>query len=430
MAPIHQVVEALKTGKADALLIKLYGNKPGMVQKQVARYTRAIEEFKSLFPAQTDIELFSSPGRTEVGGNHTDHNGGRILAASVDLDILAVVAKNDAGVIRIKSEGYSRDTIQLNQLFPLSSERYTSAALARGVCARLNELGHAIGGFDGFATSTVPKGSGLSSSAAFEVLVAVIENDLYNHSALDPVLLAQISQYSENQFFGKPCGLMDQTTCAVGGFVTIDFKDFANPIVRKVDFDFASSGFSMVIVDTGGNHADLNDDYTAIEHEMKEVARAFGGQVLREFSAEKVLQNMAFLRTKDNDRAVLRALHFYADDQRVVDQVVSLEKNDFKEFLRLIIDSGYSSWMLCQNVYSHKDIEEQGISIALIASENLLKGRGAWRVHGGGFAGTIQVFVPKELVEKYLREMNAIFGEGACHELMIRPVGGTRLQIA
>jgi galactokinase len=429
MPPIHQVVEALQSGKADALLTRLYGNKPSVVQNQAARYIQAIAEFKALFPDQTEIELFSSPGRTEVGGNHTDHNGGRILAASVDLDILAVVAKNDAGIIRIKSEGYSQDTIALNQLFPLESERLTSAALARGVCARLNELGHAIGGFDGYATSTVPKGSGLSSSAAYEVLVAVIENDLYNHSALDPVLLAQISQYSENQFFGKPCGLMDQSTCAVGGFVTIDFKDFASPIVRKVDFDFASSGFTMVIVDTGGDHADLNDDYTALEHEMKEVARAFGGQVLREFSAEKVLQNMAFLRTKVNDRAVLRAMHFYADDQRVVAQVASLQQNDFNEFLRLIIDSGYSSWMLCQNIYSHKDIEHQGISIALIVSENLLKGRGAWRVHGGGFAGTIQVFVPNDLLTNYVSEMNKIFGAGACHELMIRPVGGTRLQI-
>ena len=429
MPPIHQVVAALQSGKADALLIKLYGNKPGVVQKQVARYLQAVAEFKSLFPAQTEIEVFSSPGRTEVGGNHTDHNGGRILAASVDLDILAVVAKNDAGVIRIKSEGYSQDTSALNQLVPLASEHLASAALARGVCARLNELGHVIGGFDGYATSTVPKGSGLSSSAAYDVLVAVIEIDLYNHSALDPVLLAQISQYSENQFFGKPCGLMDQTTCAVGGFVTIDFKDFASPIVRKVDFDFASSGFTMVIVDTGGDHADLNDDYTALEHEMKEVARAFGGQVLREFSAEKVLQNMAFLRTKVNDRAVMRALHFYADDQRVVDQVASLEQNNFNEFLRLIIDSGYSSWMLCQNVYAHKDIEHQGISIALIVSENLLKGRGAWRVHGGGFAGTIQVFVPNDLLKNYVSEMNKIFGEGACHELMIRPLGGIRLQI-
>jgi galactokinase len=243
------------------------------------------------------------------------------------------------------------------------------------------------------------------------------------------VLLAQISQFSENNFFGKPCGLMDQSTCSVGGFVTIDFKDFVHPIVKKVEFDFAACGFSMVIVDTGGNHADLNDDYTALEHEMKSVARAFGGQVLREYSAAKVLENMAFLRTKVNDRAILRALHFYGDDQRVVDQVKALETNHFNDFLQMIIDSGDSSWMWCQNVYSHKDIEHQGISIALAATENILKGKGAWRVHGGGFAGTIQAFVPDDLLEKYIREMNAIFGDGVCHELMIRPVGGVQLAL-
>jgi galactokinase len=298
------------------------------------------------------------------------------------------------------------------------------------VCARFNELGYRIGGFDGFATSTVPKAAGLSSSAAYEVLISVIENELYNQGSLNPVLLAQISQYSENNFFGKPCGLMDQTTCSVGGFVTIDFKDFENPIVRKVEFDFAASGFSMVIVDTGGNHADLNEDYTALEHEMKEVARAFGGQVLREFSAEKVLKNLAFLRTKVNDRAVMRALHFYSDDQRVVDQVAALERNDFPEFLRLIIESGNSSWMLCQNCYSHKNIEEQGVTVALAASESILKGKGAWRVHGGGFAGTIQAFVPNNLLATYIREMNAIFGGEVCHSLMIRPMGAVRLEIA
>jgi galactokinase len=429
MTPISHILETLQTGKADALLTRLYGNKPGVLQKQIERYTRAIEEFRALYPTQTDIQIFSSPGRTEVGGNHTDHNAGRILAAAVDLDIIAVIAKNDLGVIHIKSEGYSQDIVDLNELTPSDKEKYTSAALARGVCARFRHLGYQIGGFDGYATSSVPKGAGLSSSAAYEVLVAVIENELYNHSSLNPVLLAQISQYSENNFFGKPCGLMDQTTCSVGGFVTIDFKNFSNPIVRKVEYDFASSGFSLVIVDTGGNHADLNDDYTALEHEMKEVARAFGGQVLREFSAEKVLQNLAYLRTKVNDRAVLRALHFYADDQRVVDQVAALEKNDFQEFLRLIIESGYSSWMLCQNCYSHKDISVQGISVALAASENILKGKGAWRVHGGGFAGTIQAFVPNNLLEKYVHEMNAIFGNTACTELMIRPLGAGLLPI-
>jgi galactokinase len=429
MTPITKVFEALHSGKTNPLFQKLYGSKPGVVEKQTARYLAAIAEFTALYPSQTDIHLFSSPGRTEVGGNHTDHNGGRILAAAVDLDIIAIVAKNDQQTIHIKSEGYPQDVVALNQLSPLENEKYTSAALARGVCARFDQLGYKIGGFDGYATSSVPKGSGLSSSAAYEVLISVIENALYNHSTLDPVLIAQISQYSENNFFGKPCGLMDQSTCSVGGFVTIDFKDFVHPIVKKVEFDFASSGFSMVIVDTGGNHADLNDDYTALEHEMKSVARAFGGQVLREFSAAKVLENMAFLRTKVNDRAILRALHFYGDDQRVVDQVNALETNNFKEFLQMIIDSGYSSWMWCQNCYSHKDIEHQGISIALAATENILKGKGAWRVHGGGFAGTIQAFVPDELLEKYIQEMCAIFGADVCHELMIRPVGGVQLAL-
>ncbi len=429
MAPINQILDALKTGRADALLARLYGSKAGVIQNQTARYIRAVEEFRAAFPDRSDIELFSSPGRTEVGGNHTDHNAGRILAAAVDLDIIAVVARSSDPMIRIKSEGYSTDHVSLDVLTPLESEHYTSAALARGVCARFKSLGHKIGGFDAYATSTVPKGAGLSSSAAYEVLVAVIQNELYNASTLNPVLLAQISQFAENNFFNKPCGLMDQTTCSVGGFVTIDFKDFASPIVRKVDFDFAASGFSMVIVDTGGNHADLNEDYTALEHEMKEVARSFGGQVLREFSAEKVLQNLAYLRTRVNDRAVLRALHFYSDDQRVVDQVAALEHNNFQEFLRLIIDSGNSSWMLCQNCYSHKNIEQQGITVALAATENILKSKGAWRVHGGGFAGTIQAFVPNDLLATYVAAMNAIFGPAACTELMIRPAGAIRLEI-
>jgi galactokinase len=430
MTPITTIVAALKSGKANPLLEMLYGNKPGAVEKQTNRYLKAIESFQALYPAQTDIQLFSSPGRTEVGGNHTDHNAGHILAAAVDLDVLAVVAPNNDGVIRMLSQGYSQDRVDLSQLEPVEAEWFTSAALTRGVCARFHQLGYKIGGFDGYAISTVPNGAGLSSSAAYEVLISAIENDLYNGGKLDAVLRAQISQYSENNFFNKPCGLMDQSTCSVGGFVTIDFKDFEHPIVRKVEYNFAASGFSMVIVGTGGNHADLNEDYTALEHEMKSVARAFGGQVLREFSEQKVLENMAFLRTKVNDRAILRALHFYGDDQRVLDQVAALESNNFKEFLRLIIESGYSSWMWCQNCYSHKNIEEQGISIALAVSEKLLAGKGAWRVHGGGFGGTIQAFVPNEMLADYVREMNAVFGEGACHELMIRPAGAICLDIA
>ena len=429
MTQINKVIEYVKSNDSDEMFSKLYGSKPGVLDRQKARYLNAIRNFKELYPGKNNIELFSTPGRTEVGGNHTDHNAGRVLAASVDLDVIAIVAFCGEEAIRIKSEGYPQDIVELNDLTPKESEKYTSSALIRGVCARLKELGYSIGGFDAYTTSNVLKGSGLSSSAAFEVLVVTILNYLYNNGAIDDVLNAQIAQYSENNFFGKPCGLMDMTTCAVGGFVTIDFKDFENPVVKKVNFDFAASGFSMVIVDTGGNHADLNEDYTALEHEMKEVARAFGGKVLREFTKHKVLENVPYLRSKVNDRAILRALHFYDDDRRVVEQVTALENNRFDEFMGLIIDSGYSSWMLCQNCYSHRNIEEQGVSIALAITENLLKGKGAWRVHGGGFAGTIQVFVPDDLVKSYLERMKEVFGEKACYELMIRPVGTTRLTV-
>jgi galactokinase len=319
--------------------------------------------------------------------------------------------------------------IDTRQLDPVPAERFTSAALGRGICARYAQLGCRVGGFRASLTSRVPIGSGLSSSAAFEQLLAVILNEFYNDGRVSPVQMAQIGYFAEVNYFGKPSGLMDQTTIAVGGFVTIDFKDFENPIVKKVDVDFTASGFSIVIVDTGGNHADLNDDYTALEHEMKAVARAFGGHVLREFSAQKVFDNLAYLRTKVNDRAILRALHFYADDQRVVDQVKALEKENFEEFLCLVIESGHSSWMLCQNCYSHTDIEKQGLSVALAVSEEVLKGNGAWRVHGGGFAGTILAFVPHDSLDMYVSKMDAIFGAGACHVLMIRPAGGIRLAV-
>lgn len=429
MSKVTEIVNALKEHKADGILTELYGNKPGVIEKQTARYLDLIEKFIYLFQGKTDIEIFSTPGRTEVGGNHTDHNAGRVLAAAVDLDVIAAVSRNDEGIIRVQSEGYPKNIINITELAPVESEKYTSAALIRGVCARMKEMGCNLGGFDAYVTSNVLKGSGLSSSAAFEVLIVTVLNHLYNEGKVNDILNAQIAQYSENNYFGKPCGLMDQTTCAVGGFVTIDFRDFENPSVRKVDYDFASSGFSMVIVDTGGNHADLNEDYAAIEHEMKNVAKAFGGKVLREFSAEKVLQNISYLRTKVNDRAILRAIHFYADDQKVVDQVEALEKNDFDKFLSLIIESGYSSWMLCQNCYSHKNIKEQGISVALAVTESMLKGRGAWRVHGGGFAGTIQVFVPNDLLGQYIEKMRGIFGENSCYELTIRPVGTMKLEL-
>jgi galactokinase len=423
-----QILDAIQSDRGDQVLGALYGSDPARLLPQRARFCQTVEQFMRAFPQSTEIGLFSAPGRTEVGGNHTDHNAGRVLAAAVDLDIVAVASRNDEGVIRIRSEMYPAADVKIGELAVLESEKFTPAALVRGVCARLKQLGYEIGGFDAFTTSDVPEGSGLSSSAAFEVLVVTILNELFNAGRVDPVLAAQIGQYAENNYFGKPCGLMDQTTCAVGGFVTIDFKDFKNPVVKKVDFDFAGSGYSLVIVNTGGSHADLHGDYIALENEMKAVARALGGEVLREFSKEDVLARLPYLRGSVSDRAILRALHFFGDDQRVVDQVQALERNDFALFLDLVIESGRSSWMLCQNCYSCSNVEEQGIALALAVSRDTLVGSGAWRVHGGGFAGTIQAFVPTDLIDPYLEQMRAIFGGDSCHALMIRPVGATRVQ--
>ena len=421
---------ALETEKTHALFHTLYGTGPGVIEAQTRRYLRLLDSFSSTFPAEDDMTFYSTPGRTEVGGNHTDHNAGRVLAAAVDLDVAAVAAPAAEPRIIIESEGYPRHEVDLLDLEAKESERYSSAALTRGVCARFRQLGHTVGGFRASMTSRVLKGSGLSSSAAYEVMVATILNDLYNGGCIPDLEIAKMSQFSENEYFGKPCGLMDQTTCQVGGFVTIDFKEFSKPAVRKVECDFSESGYAMVIVDTGGSHADLNDDYAAVKNEMREVARALGGSVLREFSREHMLAELPFLRgSVKNDRAILRALHFYNDDRRVAEQVAALEKGDFPKFLSLVVESGASSWMLCQNCYSRKEIGKQGISVALAVSENLLKGRGAWRVHGGGFAGTIQAFVPANLTADYMRVMRRIFGEESCHELMIRPVGSLRLNI-
>jgi galactokinase len=424
---MSKLPHAVNTGKVDNVLGELYGSDPGTVREQRQRYADLIESLNHLFPGERDVALFSAPGRTEVGGNHTDHNAGRVLAAAVDLDIAAAVARNDEGLIRVRSDAYPPVEVKIDELTAVESEQFTPPALVRGVCARMKQLGHTIGGFDACTTSNVPEGSGLSSSAAFEVLIATILNHLYNDGSIDNIAIAQIAQYSENEYFGKPCGLMDQTTSAVGGLVTIDFQDFANPVVKKVDFDFSSSGFSVVIVNTGASHADLHGEYIAMEQEMKAVARVLGGDVLRQFSREKVLDNLSYLRTQVSDRAILRAFHFYGDDNRVVDQVQALERGDFDEFLRLVTESGYSSWMLGQNCYSSSNVEEQGLSVALAVSEIILKDGGAWRVHGGGFAGTTQAFVPDDMLDQYVGQLQSVFGEGSCHRLMIRSAGATRL---
>ncbi|MDY4174983.1 MAG: galactokinase family protein, partial [Bacteroidales bacterium] len=376
-----------------------------------------------------DITAFSSPGRTEIGGNHTDHNHGRVLAGAVNLDNVAIAAPNGTSTVRILSSGYPQFEVDLSTLTPNTSEFYTSVGLVRGICARMKELGFAIGGFDAVINSGVPKGSGLSSSASFEVLIGAIVSHLFNDGKLDAVLNAQIGQYAENVFFGKPCGLMDQTACSVGGLVTIDFADPAKPIVKKVDFDFTKTGYHLVITDTGGNHADLNDEYASLPTDMKGVAAKLGKTVLRELTLEQVVDAIPALR-KDgvSDRAILRAIHFERDNARVADQVADLEKGDFKAFLGKVCASGQSSFMYNQNVYPINNVNEQGLSVALALSEIVLGGEGAWRVHGGGFAGTVQAFVPAHLLDKYVETLEHTFGKGKCHKLFIRPQGSIKIE--
>ncbi len=407
---------------------KLYGDDTAELGKQSKRYMDLLKQFETAFGSK-EVKFFSSPGRTEIGGNHTDHNYGRVLAGAVNLDNVAVAAKNNTNVIRIESAGYPRFEVNLDSLKPDKKEQFTSAALVRGICSRLKENGYAIGGFDACIDGGVPKGSGLSSSASFEVLIGAIVSEIFNNGKVDPIQNAIIGQYAENNYFGKPCGLMDQTACAMGGLITIDFKDPANPVVKKVNFDFVSTGFALVITDTGGNHADLNDEYASLPTDMKAVADELGAKVLRQVSLEQVLQIAPKIREKVGDRAILRAIHFQGDNQRVVDQVTALERNDFKAFLNLVIDSGYSSYMYNQNIYPVNNVKEQGVSLALALSDLVLKGEGAWRVHGGGFAGTIQAFVPNKLLDKYTTTLEHVYSPGSCHKLFIRQAGAGVVEI-
>jgi galactokinase len=419
------LLNEISNGNVDDAFKMLYGKKTASIELQRHRYADLIQSFTEIFPGNGDIELFSTPGRTEVGGNHTDHNGGRVLAAALDLDIVVAAARNDQNIIRIHSEKFLPVEIDAAELDVVQDEQLTSAALVRGVCARLTQLGYKIGGFDALTTSNVPIGAGLSSSAAFEVLIVTILNHFYNDGVINDVDNAKISQYAENVYFGKPSGLMDQTTCALGGLITIDFQDFDHPIDQEVDFDFEAQGYSVVIVDTGGDHANLNNDYSSVQSEMRSVARAMGAEVLRESSKEKLLADLPEIRSQVSDRAILRAIHFYDDNQRVLDQVVALERGDFVEFLKLVNESGDSSWRLNQNIFSTINVHDQRLGLALALSEIILKDGGAWRVHGGGFAGTIQAFVPDEIVEEYISRMEIVFGQGSCHQALIRPIGTT-----
>lgn len=406
---------------------ELYGNDPSELKRNGKRYAGLLMKFETEF-GKKDADFFTSPGRTEIGGNHTDHNYGRVLAGAVNLDNACIAGRNGTNVIRIISEGYPQFQVDLKNLKPVNSEKYTSAALVRGICARFKELGHEIGGFDACIDGGVPKGSGLSSSASFEVLIGAILSELFNKGRVDPIQNAIIGQYSENNYFGKPCGLMDQTACAMGGLITIDFKDPSKPKVKKVNFDFVATGFSLVITDTGGSHANLNDEYASLPADMKAVAAQLGAKVLREVTLKQVLEVIPKIRKKVGDRAILRAIHFQGDNQRVADQVAALEKNDFKSFLNMVVDSGFSSYMYNQNIYPVTDVREQNVSLALALSELVLKGEGAWRVHGGGFAGTIQAFVPRTLLKKYVSTLEHVYGKGSCHNLFIRHQGAGRVR--
>ncbi|OFY65113.1 MAG: galactokinase [Bacteroidetes bacterium RBG_13_43_22] len=427
MATIENLIARINGGNNKAFL-ELYGNDPAELKRNTKRYTDLLNQFRSEF-GDADAEFFTSPGRTEIGGNHTDHNWGRVLAGAVNLDNVCVAAGNDTNIIRIVSEGYPRLEVDLSSLKPDKREQFTSSALVRGICSRLKEEGFSIGGFDACIDGGVPKGSGLSSSASFEVLIGAILNQLFNKGKLDPIRNAIIGQYSENNYFGKPCGLMDQTACAMGGLITIDFRDPSKPVVKKVSFNFVATGFSLVITDTGGNHADLNDEYASLPTDMKAVAAELGAKVLRQVSLEQVLDIIPKIREKVGDRAILRAIHFQKDNQRVVDQVEALENNDFKAFLNMVIDSGYSSYMYNQNIFPVNNVREQGVSLALALSELVLKGQGAWRVHGGGFAGTIQAFVPQNLLDKYITTLEHVYGKGSCHKLFIRHQGAGKVEL-
>lgn len=426
MPNLYNTVEELRKGTFAQRLKRVYITQED-AERQAERYISLAKDFEEIFGNREDIRFFSAPGRTEVGGNHTDHNHGRVLAAGINLDAVACAAKNDDNIIHVKSRGYNMDTVDLSDLSVKDEDIGHSNSLVRGMADGFLKRGYKIGGFDACTVSSVLSGSGLSSSAAFEVLVGTCLNYLYNDGKVDAVTIAQIAQYAENVHFGKPCGLMDQMASSVGGFITIDFKDPENPVIEKVDFDFASCGHSLCIVDTKGNHSDLTDEYGAIRTEMESVAAVFGKSVLRETYEDEFYKSIPEIREKCGDRAVLRAIHFFNDNARVVSQVKALREGNFEEFKRLICESGASSYMYNQNVYSVKKPLEQPVAIGIAVSEQILKGRGAYRVHGGGFAGTMQAFVPNEMLSTYKNAVESLFGEGSCYVLLIRPLGGTEV---
>jgi len=425
MKEFLQLKKELESGEYDKLLVDIYEDE-SLLTYQKKRYIKLLGLFEETFGAKK-VEVYSAPGRSEVCGNHTDHQRGEVLATSINLDAVAVVSKNDEKKIRIVSDGYPMLTVDLENLEKKAEDEGTSVGLIKGVAYGLQKEGYQVSGFDAYVTSDVLIGAGLSSSAAFETIVGTIISGLFNDMQISAIKIAQTGQYAENVFFGKPCGLMDQMACSVGGLIHIDFQNTKNPVVNKVNIDFGKYNHSLCIVDTKGSHQDLTDDYAAVPKEMKEVAAYFGKQVLREVDEVDFYANIAGVRKAVNDRAVLRAIHFFEENKRVESIVENLNNGNFEAFLQLITASGNSSFKYLQNVYTSKDVANQGVSVGLAASELALKHTGAVRVHGGGFAGTIQAFVPNEQVEDYRTFMDSVFGAGACHVLKVRKYGGMKV---
>ncbi len=424
---IKNIVENISNGALDATFERLYGK--AAIPSQKDRFLNALSRFSTLYGCEREVSLFSIPGRTEISGNHTDHNRGCVIAGSVDLDIIAVAAKRDDNIIKIKSEGHREDVVDTDRFTtPDPSLFGKSSAIIAGVCVGLKNAGYAIGGFDAYTSSCVPGGSGLSSSAAFENTVGTIISHFYNDAKVSPVEIAKISQFSENEFFGKPCGLMDQVACAYGGIVAIDFADPKSPVIEQLGFDLRGAGYSLCIIKTGGNHADLTDDYAAVPSEMKAVAKELGVEYLRQTDKETLRRAIPSLRKTVGDRAILRACHFFDENERVAKLKAALKEKDLDAFFDGILASGRSSFCYLQNVFTTKNVSEQGVSLALCIAEDFLKNNGgAWRVHGGGFAGTVQSFVPSDKVSDFSNAIEGVFGEGSCLVLSIRPDGAIKL---
>lgn len=425
MKQLTELIKELEAQKYNELLLDIYED-TGLIAYQNKRYINLLKLYEKTY-GDMEVAIFSAPGRSEVCGNHTDHQKGQVLATSINLDAVAVTALNNEQVIRVVSDGYPMITVDLNNLEKKKEDRGTSAGIIKGVAAGLKNVGYKIAGFNAYVTSDVLIGAGLSSSAAFETIIGTIISGLFNDMQISAVKIAQVGQYAENVYFGKPCGLMDQMACSVGGLIHIDFKDTENPLIEKVDVDFSKYNHSLCIVDTKGSHQDLTDDYAAVPKEMKAVAKYFGKDVLREVDEKEFYKNINNVRKKISDRAVLRAIHFFEEERRVERIVEHMNKGDFETFLDMINKSGNSSFKYLQNVYTNKDVNNQGVSVGLAASEIALKGQGATRVHGGGFAGTIQAFVPEDMVAEYRAFMDNVFGKGACHVLKVRKYGGMKV---